>query len=146
MDWSYFLPRLNAFLNATSCILLFIGFFRIRKGRIAEHRAFMIGALTTSLLFLISYVAYHSLIAFYYHRGPTRFLGQGLVRPIYFIILISHTVLAVAVAPFVLLTLRFALKGDFISHPRMARWVLPVWLYVSITGVLVYIFLYQIYT
>jgi uncharacterized membrane protein YozB (DUF420 family) len=145
MEWVYLLPHVNAILNATSGALLVAGFVKIRKGRVAAHRAFMISAFTASTLFLISYITYHSLIAFYYHRGPTPFLGQGPIRAIYFTILISHTLLAVIVAPFIIVTLRWALQGDFLRHPRLARWTLPVWLYVSVTGVVVYVLLYHLY-
>ena len=133
------LPHLNAFLNTTSAILLITGYRFIRKGRIVAHRNCQVSAVVTSTLFLISYLTYHS-----YH-GDTRFLGQGIVRPIYFAILISHVCLAIVILPLVLITLLRALRGDFLRHRRIARWTLPIWLYVSVTGVIVYLMLYHIY-
>jgi putative membrane protein len=133
------LPHLNALLNTTSAILLITGYRFIRKGRIAAHRNCQVSAVITSTLFLISYVTYH-----FYH-GDTRFLGQGIVRPIYFAILISHVCLAIVILPLVLITLLRALRGDFLRHRRIARWTLPIWLYVSVTGVIVYLMLYHIY-
>jgi uncharacterized membrane protein YozB (DUF420 family) len=136
-----FLPTLNAILNATSGILITIGFFLIRRKRVAAHRACMIGAVTSSTLFLISYLVYH--VGF--RAGVTRFTGTGWVRPVYFGILISHTILAVTIVPFVIVTLTRALRGRFILHRRIARWTFPMWLYVSVTGVIVYLMLYQFY-
>ena len=115
------------------------------RTRVAKHRWCMISASIVSALFLVSYVTYHSLRTYYFGLGPTKFTGEGLVRPIYFTILTSHTVLAVAVFPFVLLTLWRGLKGNYDAHKRVARLVFPIWLYVSVTGVLVYLLLYQIY-
>lgn len=132
-----FLPTLNAILNATSGILVLIGFLFIRRRRIAAHRACMIAAVCVSILFLISYIVYH------YHHGATRFQGTGLVRTLYFVILISHTVLAVTIVPFVIITLRRAIKGQFARHMKIARWTFPMWLYVSVTGVIVYFMLYH---
>ena len=134
-----FLPHLNALLNATSAILLLAGYSFIRARRITAHHNCQIAAVTTSSLFLASYLTYH-----YYH-GATRFAGQGIARPIYFTILISHTMLAVVIVPLVIVTLIRAARGDFFRHKRIARWTLPLWLYVSVTGVLVYLMLYQIY-
>lgn len=136
-----FLPTLNAILNATSGILITIGFFLIRRKRIAAHRACMIGAVVCSSLFLISYLVYH--VGF--KAGVTKFTGTGWVRPVYFGILISHTILAVIIVPFVVVTLTRALRGRFILHRRIARWTFPMWLYVSVTGVIVYLMLYQIF-
>jgi putative membrane protein len=136
-----FLPTFNAILNAMSGILIVIGFLFIRRKRIAAHRACMIGAVTCSSLFLISYLVYH--VGF--GAGVTRFTGTGWVRPVYYTILISHTILAVTVVPFVIVTLRRALRSEFIRHRRVARWTLPIWLYVSVTGVIVYLMLYHIY-
>lgn len=133
------LPHLNALLNSTSAILLVSGFLMIRRHRVKAHRNCQISAVITSTLFLASYLTYH-----YYH-GTTRFGGQGIVRPIYFTILISHTILAIVIVPLVLLTLYRAARADFAGHRRIARWTLPIWLYVSVTGVLVYLLLYQIY-
>lgn len=136
-----FLPTLNAMLNATSGILIVIGFLMIRRKRIAAHRACMLGAITCSSLFLISYVVYH--VGF--GAGVTRFTGEGWVRTFYHTILISHTILAVTVVPFVIVTLTRALRRDFARHRKVARWTFPMWLYVSITGVIVYLMLYHFY-
>ena len=136
-----FLPSLNAILNATSGILIVIGFLFIRRKRIAAHRACMIGAVTSSSLFLISYLVYH--VGF--GRGVTRFAGTGAAKTIYLAILISHTILAVTIVPFVIITLRRAVKGQFDRHRRIAKWTFPMWLYVSVTGVIVYLMLYHLY-
>ena len=139
MSYIYALPHLNAILNATSGIFLITGYLFIRRRRIEAHRNCLIAALITSTLFLVSYLTYH-----YYH-GSTRFTGQGFVRAFYFTVLITHTVLATAIVPFVLITLYRAVRGEFTRHVRIARWTLPAWLYVSVTGVIVYLMLYQIY-
>ncbi|HET8676871.1 MAG TPA: DUF420 domain-containing protein [Blastocatellia bacterium] len=131
------LPTLNAILNATSGILIIIGYVMIRRGKINAHRACMIGAVTASIIFLISYLIYH------FNVGATRFAGTGWSRPFYFTVLVSHTILAVVLAPVVVVTLRRALKGDFKRHRKIARWTFPMWIYVSITGVLVYFMLYH---
>ena len=133
------LPHLNATLNASSFILLSSGYYFIRRGRVIAHRNCQLSALTASIIFLISYVIYHQ------HHGATRFLGQGIARPIYFTILTTHTLMAVIIVPFVIVTLRRALRKDFLRHRALARWTLPMWLYVSITGVLVYLMLYHLY-
>ena len=138
-DYIPYLPHLNAFLNSTSALFLIAGYGFIRGGRIQAHRNCQVTAVATSTLFLISYLTYH-----YYH-GDTRFLGQGLVRPFYFAILISHVILAIVIVPLVLITLYRAVRLDFIRHRRIARWTLPLWLYVSVTGVIVYLMLYHIY-
>ena len=138
-EYTGYLPHLNACLNGTSAILLFSGWRFIKAHNVAAHRACQISALIVSLLFLASYLTYH-----YYH-GTTRFPGTGLARPIYFTILTSHTILAIVIVPFVALTFYRALRGDFVRHRRIARITLPLWLYVSITGVIVYLMLYQIY-
>jgi putative membrane protein len=138
-DYVPYLPHLNALLNATSAVLLVTGYSFIRAHHIKAHHNCQIAAVTTSTLFLASYLTYH-----YYH-GATRFAGQGLVRPIYFSILISHTVLAVVIVPLVIVTLLRAVRQDFVRHRRIARWTLPLWLYVSVTGVIVYLMLYHIY-
>lgn len=145
MDLLGIFPHLNAILNGLCGIFLLCGFYFIMKKRVAEHRFCMIAACTVSAVFLISYISYHSLRTYYFGLGPTKFTGQGLIRPIYYTILTSHTILAVLVTPFVLMTLRRALKGRFDSHKKFARLVFPVWLYVSVTGVVVYLLLYQIY-
>jgi uncharacterized membrane protein YozB (DUF420 family) len=134
-----YLPHLNAVLNSTSALLLLAGFRFIRHGRILAHRNCQVTAFVTSTLFLVSYLTYH-----YYH-GATRFAGQGPVRPLYFAILITHTILAVVIVPLILVTLYRAARKDFIRHRRIARWTLPLWLYVSITGVIVYLMLYHLY-
>ncbi len=133
------LPHLNAFLNSTSAILLLIGYSSIKRGQITAHRNCQIAAVATSTLFLISYLTYH-----YYH-GDTKFLGQGLVRPFYFTVLITHVLLAIVILPLVIITLFRAARGDFNRHRRIARWTFPVWLYVSVTGVIVYVMLYHLY-
>ncbi|HKO61778.1 MAG TPA: DUF420 domain-containing protein [Pyrinomonadaceae bacterium] len=138
-DYISYLPHVNAFLNSTSTVFLIIGFVMIRKGRIRTHLKFQLAAVVTSTLFLISYLTYH-----YYH-GDTRFLGQGIVRPFYFTILITHVVLAMIIVPLVLFTLFRAWRSDFVKHKKIARWTLPIWLYVSVTGVIVYVMLYHIY-
>ena len=136
-----FLPTFNAILNAYSGILIAVGFLFIKKGNIKAHRACMIGAVCCSSLFLISYVVYH--VGF--GAGVTRFAGTGGVRTLYHIILISHTILAVTVVPFVIVTLRRALRGEFLRHRAVARWTFPIWMYVSVTGVIVYLMLYHLY-
>ena len=145
MDVLQIFPHLNAALNALSSVFLLSGFAMIMRTRVAKHRWCMIAASIVSALFLVSYLTYHSLRTYYFGLGPTKFTGEGLVRPIYFTILTSHTILAVAVFPFVLLTLWRGLKGNYDAHKRVARMVFPVWLYVSVTGVIVYLLLYQIY-
>ncbi len=133
------LPSLNATLNATSAISLVTGYVFIRRGKIAAHRACMLTAAGLSVLFLISYVIYHQNVGF------TRFTGEGWVRVVYFSILIPHTILAVvAVVPLVAITLTRALRGQFERHRRIARWTLPVWLFVSVTGVVIYWMLYHL--
>ncbi|HET9531103.1 MAG TPA: DUF420 domain-containing protein [Blastocatellia bacterium] len=134
-----FLPTLNAILNVTCFTLLVTGYIMIRRKKIEAHRACMLGAVTASILFLISYLVYH------FNVGATTFKGTGGARPFYFTVLLTHTVLAAAIVPFVVVTLRRALRGQFTSHRRVARWTLPLWLYVSITGVIVYLMLYHIY-
>lgn len=138
-DYIPYLPHLNAFLNATSAVFLIAGFSFIRARRIEAHRNCQVTAVFTSTLFLISYLTYH-----YYH-GETRFLGQGMVRPFYFTILISHVILAIVIVPLVIITVYRAARGDFIRHRKIAHWTLPLWLYVSVTGVIVYLMLYHIY-
>ncbi len=133
------LPHFNAVLNATSGLLLLAGFRFIQRRNVAAHRACMLAALGASVAFLISYLVYHA------HHGTTRFAGQGAVRPLYFFILTTHTILAALIVPLVIVTLRRALRADFRRHMRLARWTLPLWLYVSITGVIVYLMLYQLY-
>ncbi len=132
------LPLLNASLNATSAALLSLGFLFIRRKRVGAHKACMVSALVVSFLFLTSYVTYHAL------AGSRPFTGRGWIRAVYFPLLISHIVLAAAIIPLVLTTVVRALRGDFARHRRLARRTLPLWLYVSVTGVLVYWMLYRL--
>jgi len=131
------LPAVNASLNALSGILLLVGFALIRTRRIAQHRKVMLAAFITSSLFLICYVVYHAQV------GSVRFTRQGFVRPVYYTILVTHVTLAAAVPPLAIVTLTRGLKGRYPQHRRLARWTFPIWLYVSVTGVLVYVLLYQ---
>ena len=131
------LPALNATLNATAAVLLVIGWTLIRRGRVEQHRKVMIAAFTTSCLFLISYLVYHAQV------GSVRFTKQGPIRFVYFTILLTHTILAAAIVPMVLLSLSRGLKRQDARHRAIARWTLPLWLYVSITGVVVYLMLYR---
>jgi uncharacterized membrane protein YozB (DUF420 family) len=131
------LPTVNATLNCLSALCMCAGFLAIRQGRRALHIRFMAGALTASVLFLVSYLTYH------FGHGATRYQGEGAIRVLYLAILLSHTVLAAAVVPLVLLTVIRALKGKLDKHKRIARWTLPIWLYVSVTGVVIYLMLYR---
>lgn len=133
------LPSINAILNAASAILLVVGYLLIRRRRIAAHKACMLAAFVTSTVFLISYLTLR------YYAGMTQFTAQGWVRPLYFTILTSHTVLAAVIVPLVVVTMGRALRGRFDRHVRLARWTLPLWLYVSVTGVIVYWMLYHLY-
>ena len=133
------LPSLNAVLNGTSAALLVVGFLCIQRKKIAAHRACMVSAFVISTLFLVSYLTLR------YYAGMTRFTGEGWVRPAYFTILISHTILAAGVVPLALVTICRAVRGRFDAHVRIARWTLPIWLYVSVTGVVVYWILYHLY-
>ncbi len=132
-------PVVNACLNGTSAVLLFTGHSMIKRGNMAAHRTLMMIAVGTSSLFLISYLYYHA------HVGSVPFQGHGWSRPVYFTILISHTILAAAIVPMVLITLSRALRQRFDRHRAIARWTYPLWLYVSITGVVIYFMLYQIF-
>ena len=131
------LPTLNALLNTVSATLLISGYTLIRQGKVRAHRTCMLAAFATSTLFLISYLVYHANV------GSVPFTGQGAVRTLYFTILISHITLAALVPPLALVTLTHGLRQRFDRHRRIARWTLPVWLYVSVTGVIVYAMLYQ---
>jgi uncharacterized membrane protein YozB (DUF420 family) len=133
------LPLLNACLNATSAILLTIGYVQIKKQRQIAHRNCMIGAFSASTLFLISYLYYHA------HAKTTHFVDPAWFRPIYLAILLTHTLLAAVIVPMVLITLSRALKQRFDRHKAIARWTWPIWMYVSITGVVIYLILYQIF-
>jgi uncharacterized membrane protein YozB (DUF420 family) len=134
-----YLPAVDATLNAASAVFLVCGYFFIRKKKIAAHKFCMISALATSTVFLACYLTYHSF------HGVTRFAGQGAIRPFYFALLGSHTVLAGVIVPLVIVTLYRAWRQRFQQHKRLARWTLPLWLYVSITGVAVYWMLYHLY-
>lgn len=133
------LPSLNAALNTASAVLLLVGYRGVRGGDVRTHRRCMLAAFAVSALFLVSYLVYH------YQVGSVRFTGTGWVRPVYFSVLVSHIVLAALILPMALLTLSRALRGHFEAHRRIARWTLPIWLYVSVTGVAVYLMLYQLY-
>ena len=133
------LPHLNALLNGTSAVFLVIGYILIRRGDQAGHKRCMIAALACSAAFLTSYVIYHL------HAGSRPFPGTGAIRGIYFAVLITHVVLAAVILPLVIMTALRALRSQFDRHVRIARWTLPLWLYVSVTGVIVYLMLYQLY-
>jgi uncharacterized membrane protein YozB (DUF420 family) len=133
------LPALNAMLNALAATLLTAGYILIRRGDRVRHKRCMLGALATSTAFLVSYVTYHA------NAGSRPFPGVGFVRTIYFAILISHVVLAAAILPLALTTTIRGLRAQYDRHVRIARWTLPVWLYVSVTGVVIYLMLYQMY-
>jgi uncharacterized membrane protein YozB (DUF420 family) len=133
------LPHLNAFLNMSSAFFLIIGHLQMKKGNIPAHKKFMLATFVTSALFLSSYVIYH------FQHGSQPFQGQGWIRPIYFTILLTHTVCATAIVPLAILTLWRGLKREDEKHAKIAKWTYPIWLYVSITGVLIYLLLYQFY-
>ena len=133
------LPTLNATLNAVAGVLLLAGFVFIRNRRVDAHRLCMLSAFGVSVLFLICYLIYH------YQVGDVRFQGTGWIRPAYFAMLISHIALAVAIVPLAIITLRRGLSARFDAHRRIARWTWPLWMYVSVTGVLVYVMVYHIY-
>ena len=137
-DYSIF-PKINATLNGCSAVLLVTGRMLIARGRMAAHRAVMLTAVGTSSLFLVSYLYYHA------HVGSVHFRGTGWSRPVYFTILGTHTILAAVIVPMVLITLSRALHQHFDRHRAIARWTFPLWLYVSITGVVIYLMLYQIF-
>src|SRR5215831_2290511 len=136
-----FFPALNAFLNGSSAVLIGTGYYFIKSGRRDAHKRMMIAAVVTSTLFLISYLYYHLVL----RPGVTHFQGQGIWRPVYFSILISHTFLAAVVVPFILITLYRALSGKFARHRVIARYTFPIWMYVSVTGVVIYVMLYKIF-
>ncbi len=133
------LPALNAALNSVSAILLGAGYLFIRRRNVTAHKTCMLAALGVSTLFLISYITYHA------QAGSVRFTGTGWVRPLYFAILISHVILAMAILPLALVTVYRAWRERFEAHRRIARWTLPIWMYVSVTGVAVYVMLYVLY-
>lgn len=132
------LPALNALLNATSAVFLSVGWLLIRRRKIEAHRLCMLSAFAVSALFLISYVVYHAKV------GSVPYQGQGPIRMVYFAILITHVILAAAILPLALVTLSRALARRFDRHRKIARWTLPIWLYVSVTGVVIYVMLYQV--
>jgi uncharacterized membrane protein YozB (DUF420 family) len=132
-------PVIDASLNGTSAVLLLIGRGYIKRGRMAAHRAVMIAALSSSTIFLACYLYYH------WHVGSVHFQGQGWSRPVYFSILISHTILAAAIVPMIIITLSRALRERFDRHRAIARWTYPLWMYVSVTGVIVYFMLYHLF-
>ena len=138
LDYTVF-PAINATLNGTSAVLIVTGRGLIKRGRVAAHRACMIAAVVASSLFLVCYIYYHA------HAGVIRFQGHGLVRPVYFSILISHMILAAVIVPLVIITLARAWRGTFDRHRAIARWTFPVWLYVSVTGVVIYVMVYRLY-
>ncbi len=133
------LPAVNATLNGISAVLLATGYVFIRRRMVPQHKLCMLSALVTSALFLVTYLTYHAI------TGSKHFPGTGAARPIYFTILISHTLLAALVPPLAVTTLVLALKRRFDRHRRLAHWTLPIWLYVSVTGVVIYLMLYRIY-
>jgi uncharacterized membrane protein YozB (DUF420 family) len=135
----YDLPKINAGLNALSAVLLTIGFICIKRGRKTAHRNCMIGALTCSVIFLACYIYYH------FHAGRTVFKDPAWFRPIYLTLLLTHTLLAVAILPMIVITVVRAAKQRFEAHKKIARWTWPIWMYVSVTGVLIYFLLYQIF-
>ena len=132
-------PAINATLNGSSAVLLVTAHHMIKRGKMAAHRALMLTAVATSTLFLISYIYYHL------HVGHVLFQGHGWSRPVYFSILISHTILAAAIVPLVIITLLRALRERFDRHRAIARWTYPIWLYVSVTGVVIYFMLYHLF-
>lgn len=131
------LPTLNAALNGTSAVLLTLGYLFIRRKKVDLHKACMVSAFVISTLFLVSYLIYH------YHAGSKPFPGEGWTRPLYFAILISHVILATVTLPLSIVTLARGVRGRFEKHRSIARWALPIWLYVSVTGVVVYLMLYR---
>ncbi|MGD0974091.1 MAG: DUF420 domain-containing protein [Candidatus Korobacteraceae bacterium] len=133
------LPALNALLNGTSAVLLLTGYNLIRRGRMQAHRLMMLAALCTSAAFLASYLYYHA------HVGSVHFQGHGWSRPLYFAILVSHTILAVVIVPLVLVALSRALRARYALHKAIARWTFPLWMYVSVTGVVIYLMLYKLF-
>jgi len=139
MDIIPYLPPLQATLNSISACLIVAAYYFIRSGNKRAHKSCMVSALVVSTLFLISYLYYHN------HVGYMPFSGQGLIRPVYFLILSSHIILAVVILPMIILTVTFALRDRITLHQRITRWTLPLWLYVSVTGVLIYLFGFHLY-
>lgn len=139
MDLISILPPVQACLNIIAAIFMSVGYYFIRNGNRSAHKVCMISALAVSTMFFILYLYYHSVV------GNIPFAGQGMIRPIYFSILITHVILAAAIVPLVITTVRFAIMDKFEKHHKVARWTLPIWLYVSVTGVLIYILAFHIY-
>ena len=139
------LPAVNAALNGLSAVFLALGFFFIQRGNKIAHRNCMISAFATSVIFLGCYLTYHTWIAVVLHQGPTRFLNPAWFRPIYLTILLTHTILAATIVPMILVTLNRARKQNFETHKKIARWTWPLWMYVSVTGVGIYLLLYRIF-
>lgn len=139
------LPAVNASLNGLSVVFLTAGFVFIKRGNKIAHRNCMISAFCVSVVFLICYLTYHTWLAVVLHQGPTRFLEPKWFRPIYLTILLTHTVLAAVIVPLILMTLWRAKNERFDAHKKIARWTWPLWMYVSVTGVVVYLLLYKIY-
>lgn len=137
------LPALNAFLNGTAAVLLVFAYILIKRGHREAHKKVMISAFTVSVVFLISYLVYHFYRVYYLHVGVTRYAHAGPIRNVYYTILLTHTILAAAVPVLAIITMRRGLRGKFARHVKIARWALPIWLYVSVTGVVVYLMLYQ---
>ncbi len=139
------LPPVNALLNGLSAVFLSAGYYFIRRKNQNAHRRCMLLAFAASVLFLVCYLTYHTYLAYYLHRGPTIFRDPAWFRPVYLLILLTHTVLAVVIVPLALMSLWRGLKQRFESHRRIARWTWPLWMYVSVTGVLIYVLLYQVF-
>jgi len=135
-----YLPHFQALLNTAATLFLASGYYFIRNARSNLHRNCMVTALVISSLFMVSYLTYHARV------GYMPFAGQGIIRPFYFTLLASHVILAAVIVPLVLSTVFFAIKGDFSKHPRIARWTLPLWLYVSVSGVVIYLLGFHFYT
>ncbi|MDH3632672.1 MAG: DUF420 domain-containing protein [Gammaproteobacteria bacterium] len=134
-----YLPHFQALLNTTATLLLASGYYFIRNARRDLHRNCMATALVISSVFMVSYLTYHA------HVGYMPFAGQGIIRPFYFTLLASHVILAAVIVPLVLTTVYFAIKADFNRHPRLARWTLPLWLFVSVSGVVIYLLGFHVY-
>lgn len=139
------LPLVNACLNGLSAILLSVGYYFIRHKRQIAHRNCMVAAFITSALFLVGYITYHGYRAYYLHQGPTVFRNPPAFRPVYLAILLTHTVLAMVIVPLALTSMWLGLKQRFDRHRRLSRWTWPVWMYVSVTGVVIYLLLYRIF-
>jgi putative membrane protein len=139
------LPVVNASLNALCAVFLTVGYVFMKQKKIPAHRNCMIAAFATSVIFLICYLTYHFYLALYLHKGPTVFKDPAWFRPIYLTILLTHTILAVVIVPMVFMSMNRGLKNRIELHKKIARWTWPLWMYVSVTGVIVYLILYQIY-